>query len=104
MTTEIGGGRATQRNLERTIELGTMPAARPRGEHEDPFSDEAAVVKEEEEQPPTKGKPMASTGWGGDDERDGNGDERSRRAISVRTMSSATSNARPQQVRSMLDI
>lgn len=107
MTSEIGGGRATQRNLERTIELGTMPAARSRGEQEDPFSDDAAAaVKEEEEEPPASRKPGASVGWGsdGDGYGDGNSDERSRRTMSVRTMSSATSNARPQQVRSMLDI
>lgn len=100
MTTEIGGGSATQRNLERTIELGTMPAARPRGEHEDPFSDEAAVVRDGEEQRPVEGKPLAGAGWGSDDEGDG----RSRRTRSVRTLSSGTSNAKPQQVRSMLDI
>lgn len=110
MTTEIGGGRATQRNLERTIELGTMPAARPRAEQqlEDLFSDEAATAKEggEDDEQPAKGKPMGSAGWGGDDDEDGDGNSygRSRRTMSVRTMSSATSNARPQQVRSMLDI
>ncbi|KAI9881193.1 MAG: hypothetical protein M1830_007171 [Pleopsidium flavum] len=85
MTTEIGGGRATQRNLERTIELGTMPAARPREEHEDPFSDEAA------EEPP-KGRPTTTL----------SSDDGESRRTSVRTMSSTTS--RPQQVRSMLDI
>lgn len=107
MTTEIGGGRATQRNLERTIELGTMPAARPTAEqrHEDPFSDEAATATEEEHRP-AKGQPMASAGWDSIDDEDGDGcgDRRSRRTTSVRTMSSATSTARPQQVRSMLDI
>lgn len=86
MTTEIGGGRATQRNLERTIELGTMPAARPKEEHEDPFRDEAA------EEPP-KGGPTA---------RLSSDDGSSRRTMSERTISSTTS--RPQQVRSMLDI
>lgn len=86
MTSEIGGGRATQRNLERTIELGTMPAARPREEQENPFRDEMA-------EDAAKDRPMATLG--GDDTS-------SRRTVSVRTLSSTTS--RPQQVRSMLDI
>ena len=105
LTTEIGGGRATQRNLERTIELGTMPAARPRGEaHEDPFSDEAAAAKEDgPERRPVESGPRAGVGWGSQEDDD-DGEGRSRRTMSVRTMSSAASNARPQQVRSMLDI
>ncbi len=88
LTTEIGGGRATQRNLERTIELGTMPAARPRAEQDNLFTDEAAV------QAASADDPVVTAKSGSDDE--------SSNRTSVRTIGST--NQRPQQVRSMLDI
>ena len=43
LSTEVGGGSASARNVERNIELDEIPLVPPRGEHENPFRDEAAV-------------------------------------------------------------
>lgn len=80
LTTEVGGGQATTRNIERNIELGNMPA-RPQEEDREPFRDR-------DENPRSEYSSMHS-------------DTSSGRA-SQRTMSTTTS--RPQQVKSMLDV
>lgn len=86
LTTEIGGGRATARNIERAIELNEVPLSHFRKDLEDPFQDEAAI----------KDSGDRSPGSASDS------DEHSGRAVSVRSTSTAAS--RPQQIRSMLDI
>ena len=91
MTTEIGGGRATSRNLERAVEMGNMPAARPRAEN--PFSDEAAPPYEGREPVDSEGRREGSVG-GMSEGSDAGGSERTRSSVG----------GRPQVVRSMLDI
>ena len=104
ITSEIGGGRATRRNLERAIELGNMPAARPSGTvYENPFTDEAAPAYSNDRRAlPT----MDSDATMAQSDRrpvlcisDSDGSET---AVSERTMTTVAS--RPQQVRSMLDV
>lgn len=80
LTTEVGGGRATTRNIERNIELGNMPP-RPQEEDRDPFRDQV-------EDPRSEYLSMHS-------------DTSSSRA-SQRTLN--TTGGRPQQVKSMLDV
>lgn len=94
LTTEVGGGRATARNIERAIELGEMPPL-PNPEEwnddgEDPFRDngEAQLLGDRRRHPGAES--MADS------------DGSSGRARSERTLS--TVGSRPQQVRSMLDI
>lgn len=86
LTREVGGGRATARNIERAIELGEMPMPKSEPEEEDPFRDEAAEAFED------RRSSVANS----------DGDGASGRARSERTSSIMAS--RPQQVRSMLDI
>ena len=86
MTGEIGGGRATGKNLERTIELGNMPAARPLSAEDNPFGDDASSAESD------RRLVLSMT----------DSDEQSGRAMSERTMSTVAS--RPQEIRSMLDI
>ena len=83
LTTEIGGGPATSRNIQKNIELGILPVRRPE-EDEEPFRDQ-------EENSGT----AFSIG-------DTDSDTDSRHSTSQRTTSFAAS--RPQQVRSMLDV
>ena len=80
LTTEVGGGQVTTRNIERNIELENMPI-RPREENQEPFRDH---------------DPNMSLAPSNDS------DTSSRRAMSERTMS--TMAGRPQQVKSMLDV
>ncbi len=79
LTTEIGGGRPTTQNVERTIELSYLSAEQQRALVEDPFRDEAAA-------------PAPDVG------RDGP----ARRAWSSRPSSIVSS--QPQRIRSMLDV
>ncbi|KAI9816604.1 MAG: hypothetical protein M1827_001737 [Pycnora praestabilis] len=81
LTTEIGGGRATQRNIERGIELGNMT---PRVD--DPFTDESSVK-------PLKNRPTSTIT---------NSDDSSTLARSGRKTS--TTGGQQPRVRSMLDI
>lgn len=100
MTSEIGGGRPTTRNLERSIEMGNMPAARPAGlddDGENPFRDEV---------PPTysNSRPMlpaldSDATMARSDRRTSDGSDT---AASERSMSTVAGH--PQQIRSMLDI
>lgn len=100
MTTEIGGGRATARNLERSIEMGNMPAARPVGtndDHENPFRDEVlpAYSNHRPELPTLDSDATVARS----DRRTSDGSDT---AASERSTSSVAGH--PQQVRSMLDI
>jgi hypothetical protein len=79
LTTEIGGGRPTTQNVERTIELSYLSAEQQRALVEDPFRDEAAA-------------PAPDAG------RDGP----ARRTWSSRPSSIVSS--QPQRIRSMLDV
>ena len=87
LTTEIGGGRATTQNIGRTIELGNMPSRRPDenenvNENENPFkdSDENTLAESTPEVRPELSRETTTS--------------------TVRS----TMNARPQVVRSMLNI
>ena len=81
LTTEIGGGQATARNIERNIELGNI-SVRPLEEDQEPFRDH---------DPNMSLAPSSNDSY-----------TSSTRAMSERTMSMAAS--RPQQVKSMLDV
>ena len=81
LTTEMGGGPATSRNIQRNIELGILPI-RPPEEDEEPFRDQEAISG-----------PAFSIG---------DSDSDSGQSVSQRTMSTAA--CRPQQVKSMLDV
>ena len=81
LTTEMGGGPATSRNIQRNIELGILPIRRPE-EDEEPFRDQEAV----------SGTAFSI----------GDSDSDSGQSVSQRTMSTTAS--RPQQVKSMLDV
>lgn len=76
LTTEIGGGQPTTRNMERNIELSYLSAEEQRILIDDPFRDEAVA-------------PAPDAGSG-------------RSAPSTRPSSMVSS--RPQQIRSMLDV
>lgn len=92
LTTEIGGGRTTSRNLERAVELGVIPV-RPHedDEHVDPFRDP------EEPSPQTPYKDaVLQRGFS----RDNDGSDG--RVVSESGASAVAS--RPQPVRSMLDV
>lgn len=82
LASEVGGGRATARNIEEAIELGVMPLP---SAAEDPFRDEVQ---------PDAGLRRP--------ESFADSDGPSTKAESEGTMS--TFATRPQQVRSMLDI
>lgn len=88
LTTEVGGGRSTGRKIEEAIELGIMPLP-----SEDPFRDEVDEPRNNDD-----------VGYGGRNRgpHAGSDGTSTTRAESVRTVS--TYSARPQQVRSMLDI
>lgn len=90
LTTEVGGGRATSRNIERAIELGEMPLPHPerneRNDGEDPFRDDAGLLDDRRRR-----ESMADSDAG-----------HSGSAGSERSMSRTAT--RPQQVRSMLDV
>lgn len=88
LTTEVGGGRATGRNIEEAIELGVMPLPSV-----DPFRDEVDEPRDNDD------VEYRSRNRGPYANSDGTS---TTRAESVRTVS--TFSARPQQVRSMLDI
>lgn len=100
MTSEIGGGRPTARNLERSIEMGNMPAARPAGldaDGENPFRDEVPPAY-------SNSRPMlpaldSDATMARSDRRTSGGSDT---AASERTMSTVAGH--PQQIRSMLDI
>ena len=81
LTTEVGGGPATSRNIERNIELGILPA-RPPDEDQEPFRDQEA-------------SPGTAFSIGDSDSDSG-------RSGSQRTISTMAS--RPQQIKSMLDV
>ena len=97
MTTEVGGGRPTARNIERTIELGNMPVHAAKDEtskkNENPFRDNVAPLESDR-------RPVLARSSASDEDGDGDGD--SGRAMSQMTVSTTAS--RPQQIRSMLDI
>lgn len=99
MTREIGGGRATAANLERAVEMGNMPAARPGGSDDDdnPFTDKAAPASSSD-RPVFPTRDSDATMARSDRRRSDGSDT----AGSERTTS--TFAGRPQQVRSMLDI
>ena len=82
LTTEVGGGPATQKNIEQTLEMGQMPT---RATVEDPFTDEAAP-----------GGPMSASG---DDGR-----RTVQRMQSTTSSLTATSQAQASRIRSMLDV
>lgn len=90
MTREIGGGVATQRNLERYIEMGHMPTRRD--EFGNPFSDDKEVKKKEGKKEKTEvtstNLPAAAPSSN----------------ASQRTGSTFSASRPPQVVRSMLDI
>ena len=87
LTTEVGGGRATTRNIERAIELGEMPLPDPERKYgEDPFRDDAGLLDDRRRRESAMDSDDGHSGSGG-----------SERSIS-RTAT------RPQQVRSMLDV
>lgn len=88
LTTEVGGGRATGRNIEEAIELGILPLPSV-----DPFRDEVDEPRDNDD------VDYRSRNRGPYADSDGTS---TTRAESVRTVS--TYSARPQQVRSMLDI
>lgn len=94
LTTEVGGGRATARNIERAIELGEMPPlSNPEdgnGSGEDPFRDDGEAQLLGDRRQHSRAESVADT------------DGSSGRARSERTLSTVAS--RPQQVRSMLDV
>ncbi|MCJ1387973.1 hypothetical protein MMC18_000816 [Xylographa bjoerkii] len=81
LTTEIGGGPATSRNIQRNIELGILPIRRLE-EDEEPFRDQEA-------------NPGTAFSIGDSDSDSG-------QSMSQRTVSTTAS--RPQQVKSMLDV
>ncbi|MCJ1287830.1 hypothetical protein MMC26_007182 [Xylographa opegraphella] len=81
LTTEIGGGPATSRNIQRNVELGILPVRRPEDD-EEPFRDQEA----------RSGTAFAI----------GDSDSDSGQSVSQRTTSTTAS--RPQQVKSMLDV
>lgn len=88
LTTEVGGGRATGRNIVEAIELGRMPPP-----SEDPFRDEVDELLDNDDvgyRSRNRGPHAGSDGTS------------TTRAESVSTVS--TYSARPQQIRSMLDI
>ena len=97
MTREIGGGRATSRNLERQIELGNMPI-RPRddSQNENPFRDreEDSARDRHLSADDAVQRPALSL----------SDSESSGRAMSQMTISTTASRSRPQQVKSMLDV
>ena len=88
LTTEIGGGTATGRNIERAIELNEISGARAEREGENPFGDDAAMGQEED-----GGAPQGLVWSRGN-----------LPASMTRRRSCSPSGAKPQQVRSMLDI
>lgn len=94
LTTEVGGGRATARNIERAIELGEIPPpSNPEdwnGDGEDPFRDDGEAQLLGDRRRHTRAESTADS------------DDFSGRARSERTLS--TVGSRPQQVRSMLDV
>lgn len=94
LTSEVGGGRATARNIERAIELGEMPPLtspeQGNGGGEDPFRDDGEAQLLGERRRHARAESMAGS------------DDSSERARSERTLSVVAS--QPQQVRSMLDI
>jgi hypothetical protein len=96
MTTEVGGGRSTTRNIERNIELGNMPVRRNddldgRVGDLEPFKDQGASLSV---RPEFRGRNSMISG--SSDESGGAGSER--------TMSTSASTMRVQQVKSMLDV
>ena len=103
MTGEIGGGRATGRNLQRAVEMGNMPpaaaAARPDDDGGNPFSDEAAPAYY------SSGRTGLTTVDDSEDtvaragRRPSDGSDTAGSEGTVNTVA-----GRPQQVRSMLDI
>lgn len=86
LTTEVGGGRATTRNIERAIELNEISAAHASKDPENPFCDEAAIREPEK-------RPAASIA--DSDASSGNAESE----ISISVVAS-----RQQQARSMLDV
>lgn len=88
LTTEVGGGRATGRNIEEAIELGVMPLP-----SQDPFRDEIDESRDNDN--------VGYRSWNRGPHAGSDGTSTTR-AESFRTVS--TYSARPQQVRSMLDI
>lgn len=97
LTSEVGGGRATARNIERAIELGEMPPLpnpeRWDGVGENSFRDEGeAQLLGDSSRRHTRTESVA----------DSDDDGSSRGARSERTLS--TVGSKPQQVRSMLDV
>ena len=97
ITTEIGGGRATSRNLERQIELGNMPL-RPGNDNqvEIPSVEREGESRRQRESNESDKDLRPSfldsqgNSWG--------------RATSQMTVSSTASQKLPQQVKSMLDV
>ena len=83
LASEVGGGPATRKNIEQTLELGNMPV-RPRGE--DPFSDNATTT-------------IAPSETGDDSP------ERMERMQSTRDSTySVTAQTQPTKIKSMLDV
>ena len=99
---EIGGRRATTRNLERAIEMGNMPAARPSVD-ENPFPDEAAPAYSNDG--PVLPTIDSDATMAQSDRRPElciSNSDGSETAVSERTMTTGASP--PQRVRSMLDV
>ncbi|MCJ1402216.1 hypothetical protein MMC11_005436 [Xylographa trunciseda] len=84
LTTEIGGGPATSRNIQRNIELGILPVSRFEGGDEEPFRDREASL--------------------GDAFAVGDGDSDSGLSVASERTGSTRASYRPQQVKSMLDV
>ena len=97
ITTEIGGGRATGRNLERQVELGNMPL-RPGNDNqaENPFMDREGEFGRHRD-------PSGIDNDMGPGFSNSHGNSW-RRAISQTTVSTTASQNQPQQVKSMLDV
>ncbi|KAI9753601.1 MAG: hypothetical protein M4579_005065 [Chaenotheca gracillima] len=89
LTTEIGGGPATQRNIEQSLELGNMPSRRPPAA--EVFSDNPERYKDTFE-------------VGEESRRKARRSDSSTTTRSNQSTPSTTTNAQPTRIRSMLDI
>ncbi|KAI9801703.1 MAG: hypothetical protein M1833_002385 [Piccolia ochrophora] len=107
LTKEIGGGRATSKNIERALEMGHMPA-RPRpppedSEDQNPFSDNPERPTPSPQTPTTTvGATVDRTPRTEQQQQRPSGADR--KPSDVSSAPSATSQMQPMRVRSMLDV